>query len=323
MQETRTDDEPTQPTPKVVAVVVTYNRRNLLEATLTCLAKQIHALEHTVIVDNASADGTEEFLAAAASPTLSVHRMSKNLGGAGGFAAGIEAASKFRSDFIWVMDDDILFEPDTLARLLEANTYLNAKNVRPSFLIPNIFNPEGEPVNAPVLDLRIQSNGNMLITRFLERGLLPAVSASFVGMLIPRQAIDQHGLPIAEMFIWGDDTEYSFRLTKGREAGFVVGSAKITHLGRAVELSLTAERDPKRAALYFYFYRNNIYNLRKYGSRQKRAAFALSLLKSAASLTRHGDWAKLKVLGRGVFAGLIFAPRQRRPGFPDSGRARG
>jgi dTDP-4-dehydrorhamnose reductase len=298
---------------KVVVVVVTYNRRALLEGTLRCLAAQDQPIEKIVVVDNASSDGTEEFLKSAPFSNLVVHRTAKNLGGAGGFAAGLDVAFRTPCDFFWVMDDDVLFAEDTLTNLLAGATYLRSRGREPSFLMTNVFNPAGQPVNTPIVDLRISGNGNMQMTTFLQQGLLPVVAASFVGTLIPRRAVATYGLPLAEMFIWGDDIEYTFRLTEGREAGYVVGNAIITHLGRAVELSLATEEDPKREALYYYFYRNSVYNLRKFGSKQRVAAFSFQTLAMTLRLLRRAKFAKLKILLSGLSAGMVFAPRRIIP----------
>ena len=47
---------------RVVAVVVTWNRRDLLEESLAALAAQTLAPAAVVVVDNASTDGTTELL---------------------------------------------------------------------------------------------------------------------------------------------------------------------------------------------------------------------------------------------------------------------
>lgn len=296
---------------KVCAVVVTFNRRTLLEGTLRCLAEQTFPIDEILVVNNASTDGTKEFLGNLRKPAVTVIHMTKNLGGAGGFSAGIEAAFRKGSDLIWVMDDDVLPRADALEKLTQSLTGLREKGNSPNFLICNVFNSDGEPVNAPVVDLRIQKNGNLRLTTFLSDRLLPVVSASFVGTLITREAVARYGLPIAEMFIWGDDTEYTFRLTADREAGYVVGDSKMVHLGRGTELSLLTENDMNRAEKFFYFYRNNVYVLRKFGSKQKVASFCLAGLRLFFRLLLRGEMRKLAILLKGVGSGLVFNPAIR------------
>ena len=92
------------------AVVVTWNRRLLLEQCLQALMSQTRACDRVLVVDNASDDGTAERLAAWGD-RITVLRLDRNTGGAGGFNAGVRAAVQGGADRIWLMDDDVLPEP--------------------------------------------------------------------------------------------------------------------------------------------------------------------------------------------------------------------
>jgi len=304
-------DEESRSSLTVGVVVVTYNRRALLEDTLRYLDQQHYPIGRIFVIDNASTDGTKEFLTKLEMPRCETVFMEKNVGGAGGFAAGMEIAYRSGVDLVWVMDDDVQPAEDALEKLVKALHDLKALGRDPNFVTCNVFNTEGEPVNAPILDLRIQTNGNMRITALLAEGLLPAVACSFVGPLFVRQAIARHGLPIAEMFIWGDDIEYTYRMTAEREAGYVVGDAKIVHLGRATELSLAKEQDWSRAEKYFYLFRNNTYALRKYGNKQKIGAYLLANIREFFELLVHLEIRKLGILVSGLYQGIRFNPNIR------------
>ena len=82
----------------VWAVVVTWNRRALLEQCLAHLIAQTRHCDGVVVVDNASDDGTAEMLADAWAGQAMVVRMPVNTGGAGGFNAGIRAAIEAGAD---------------------------------------------------------------------------------------------------------------------------------------------------------------------------------------------------------------------------------
>ena len=71
---------------KYAALIVTYNRLEKLQ--LCWKATAALSFEHIVIVDNASSDGTEQWLAARDDPRLRVIRTERNLG-AGGFKKGL------------------------------------------------------------------------------------------------------------------------------------------------------------------------------------------------------------------------------------------
>ena len=79
-----------------VAVIVTYNRKDLLKESIEALCGQTRPSD-IMVVDNASTDGTEEMVREimASMPEHSehgkiiYHNMGENLGGAGGFSFGV------------------------------------------------------------------------------------------------------------------------------------------------------------------------------------------------------------------------------------------
>ena len=70
----------------IIAVVVTYNRMELLKRNIRCL-QQNKPISSIVIVNNGSTDGTTEWLAAQEGLTI-INQT--NVGGAGGFYTGIQ-----------------------------------------------------------------------------------------------------------------------------------------------------------------------------------------------------------------------------------------
>lgn len=102
----------------VTAIVVTYNRLPLLKQCLAALRAQTVQGFTVLLVDNASTDGTADYIKTLAMPGLVCRNPGENLGGAGGFAYGIRAAAELGCEAVWIMDDDTLPEPDALAALL-------------------------------------------------------------------------------------------------------------------------------------------------------------------------------------------------------------
>ena len=91
----------------ICAVVVTYNRKHLLLKCLESLKKQVYPIDHIIVVNNASTDGTIDFLVQNQwnnSEKFTLMTLDCNQGGAGGFYAGIEFAHKQGFDYIWLMD---------------------------------------------------------------------------------------------------------------------------------------------------------------------------------------------------------------------------
>lgn len=87
----------------VVAVVVTYNRRELLKRNLSCLRAN-RPVQSIVVVNNGSTDGTTEWLKEQ-KDLIVIHQ--ENVGGSGGFYRGIQHACQLKADWIWCMDDDV------------------------------------------------------------------------------------------------------------------------------------------------------------------------------------------------------------------------
>ncbi|MCS6779901.1 MAG: glycosyltransferase [Geminicoccaceae bacterium] len=90
---------------KVVAVVVTWNRREILARNLRAVMAQSRPVDEVLVVDNASTDGTRDMLAVEF-PKARVIRLSRNYGPAGSFFAGIDHVMKTVPDWLWLMDDD-------------------------------------------------------------------------------------------------------------------------------------------------------------------------------------------------------------------------
>ncbi|MHA0902720.1 glycosyltransferase, partial [Enterobacter ludwigii] len=97
---------------KICAVVVTFNRKQLLVRSLNSIISQRNAvLNKIIIIDNASTDGTEIYLHEKGmfvnnNIEIEYVRLQSNLGGAGGFNKGLSIAFDQQYDYCWVMDDD-------------------------------------------------------------------------------------------------------------------------------------------------------------------------------------------------------------------------
>ena len=94
---------------KVVAVVLTYNRKKLVEECLRAILRQTHPVDKIFLVDNASTDGTQEMVKEKFSNNdiISFIRLEENEGPAGGYHEGVKRAYEYGTDWIWMMDDDV------------------------------------------------------------------------------------------------------------------------------------------------------------------------------------------------------------------------
>jgi GT2 family glycosyltransferase len=179
----------------VVAVVVTWNRRALLEESLAAVRAQTHAPDLVVVVDNASTDGTDALLAGLADqPDVEVLKLTTNTGGAGGFAAGIERALTHRPDLVWLLDDDTVPTPTAAEHLVGAWSGYTAG--RPGLLACRVVWTDGRdhPMNTP----RPKPGARAPERRAAAAvGCVPIRSASFVSIMCDAGVIAERGLPVA------------------------------------------------------------------------------------------------------------------------------
>lgn len=251
---------------KVYAVVVTYNRKEMLLYCINAILAQTVAVSQLIIVDNNSTDGTEEFLKERHyfdQRNIIYRKLPENIGGAGGFYEGMKIARSMKADWVWIMDDDVIPEKSCLEELLNANAEIN-EDV--SFLASSIRNANGEAMNVPKLN-RSQFTKYTDWYQYLDHGMVQIVKATFVSLLINGEAIKKCGLPWAPFFIWGDDSEYTQRIIRDFGPAYMVGKSKAIHMrSSADELSIVKETNVNRIPMYFYLYRNNLIGFWEYES---------------------------------------------------------
>jgi GT2 family glycosyltransferase len=290
---------------RIAAVVVTWNRRDLLEESLDAIAAQTLRPVHTVVVDNDSSDGTADLLTRR--PDLEVVTLSANTGGAGGFAAGIERALTFEPDLVWLLDDDTVPTPTAAQELATTwEDYARVTGSHPSVLASRVVWTDGRdhPMNTPRPKPGASKAEKAAAS---EVGCTPIRSASFVSIMCDAEVIGERGLPVADYFLWNDDFEYSTRLIRER-AGLYCPDSVVVHKTRTFG---STDADPGER--FFYEVRNKVWMFSRStglspwektlygGSTARRWARTFARSTDRATLTR--------ALGRGLSAGLTSAPR--------------
>ncbi|MCD8337628.1 MAG: glycosyltransferase family 2 protein, partial [Lachnospiraceae bacterium] len=254
--------------PKVTCIVVTYNRKDLLKECLDALLAQSFLPAKIIVFNNCSTDGTEKLFESGAeydTKLIELVNSDSNLGGAGGFSAGVKIACQGDCDWVWIMDDDTIPEPSALEELIRSANILENNNEFVGFLASYVYGPAGEPMNVPKIDTAVTENGYSFWYKYLNYGMVRISEATFVSILVPVQAIKQVGYPIAEYFIWGDDCEYTQRLVKEYGKAYFCGCSKALHKRfNAKKISILNEENKKRIQVYRYYYRNILLNKRKY-----------------------------------------------------------
>jgi rhamnopyranosyl-N-acetylglucosaminyl-diphospho-decaprenol beta-1,3/1,4-galactofuranosyltransferase len=246
----------------ICAVVATFNRKAVLTKCLTALLSQSRSLDEIVLIDNASTDGTGEFIKAEFSRVTYV-KLSENIGSAGGFGEGLKLAYEKGHDWIWVMDNDAVPLADALEKLASS----------PAMLLDNVY-----AVASTVMDgdgRILHWHRNLFDSRTLKETPVDAArykdeyfevdTAGWTGLLVSCRTIKDVGLPLKDLFIYFDDCEYSLRM---RQKGIIltVPASKVLHSPGSLNPGTGKPIRWLRPSRWrqYYVTRNRIYTYRKY-----------------------------------------------------------
>ena len=259
----------TQGSPKLVAIVVTYNRLPQLQRSVAALAASAPTVLHKIIViDNASTDGTDAWLDSLDEPRLHVERLAQNLGGAGGFAHGMRRArALFDPDWIVVMDDDARPEADALATfraMVDRGELAAVEGVagavrHPDGVICRMNRPTVNPFWHAGVFLRTLAGGGRAAfhlgdAAFGQPHPMPIDGASFVGLFLSRKALDRAGYPDASLFLYAEDAIYT--LTLSRRGGRLIFAPAIRFEHDTT--SLAAGEVVRPLWKVYYYHRNRL-----------------------------------------------------------------
>lgn len=247
---------------KITAVVVTFNRFELLKKGIAQLRQQPELTQITV-VDNSSSDGTGSWLDVQADLDV-VHQ--PNIGGSGGFYTGIRRAYEQGADWVWCMDDDVFPRLGCLKELLRVATTTGAGIVAPHRLMDgktfthefqrfNFHNPVGSLHDKKLRPADIDA---------AKGDTIPIIGCDFEGPFISRKVISSIGLPNKELFIFCDDTDYCLR---AHLAGFAILFAKNALFDKHKFFSddTWTIRNQKKKWKRYYHIRNEAYLNHHYG----------------------------------------------------------
>ena len=247
---------------RVAAVIVTRDRPALLRQCLDAVLDQARPPEAVIVVDNASQDATNEALGNY--PMVECIRLTRNIGGAGGFGTGVQRALDSGAEWIWLMDDD--GRPDgrrCLGALLATAAAHCADLVGPLVVDVNARQRLSFPV-------RIAGRTLFEVDEVVRNGPVPGFAHLFNGALIRADLFRRIGLPDARFFIRGDEVEFLFRARRAGARIVLDTAAHFLHPGSHPDIHpILGGRFyavvPQEAAKQFYQFRNRGYIFRRYG----------------------------------------------------------
>ena len=242
--------------PAVDVVVVSWNTRDDLLRCLDSVLASRGVDVHAIVVDNASADGSADAVAAR-HPTVTLVRNTANEGFARGCNRGILAGA---SPWVMLLNPDTVVPPDALRRLVDALAPLP----RHALVAPRLVREDGSvehsahPLPSLGVEMLLATGADRLLPRAARSRLLleggwrsdqerdvPWVVGA--AMLVRRQAIDRCGPLDERFFMYAEDLEWCDRLRRGGWSIRFVPSVEIIHHGNRSGAQRYAER---RTAAY-------------------------------------------------------------------------
>ena len=287
------------------AIVVTYNRKKLLKECIRNLQKQTQQVD-IIVIDNMSTDGTIDMLKPLIkNNSIIYHSTGKNIGGAGGFYEGIKLAYKLGYEYFWLMDDDCIPQSNSLRQLKIADKRLNGKY---GFICSKVLWTNGDIclMNIPKLSLFKKVSD-------FHTSIVSVKMGTFVSFLTKRSVVEKVGLPIKEFFIWGDDVEYSQRISNNYPC-YLINDSTVIHKTKNNEGSNIALDDYERINRYKLAYRNEVVLYREMGIKGYLYQFTRLNLHAIRIIikSKNHKLLRLKTLISGTKNGIAFHPQIKK-----------
>jgi GT2 family glycosyltransferase len=288
-------------------VIVTHNRIAILKDVIDSLRNQTYKDYKIIVINNGSTDGSKEWLEAQ-EDIIAITQ--DNVGATGGFFTGMKYVAEMGYEYCWVMDDDVICSPSALDELMKA-IRIN-KNI--GFVCSKVVGIDGcSPMNVPAIDTRPTKNGYPNWFDYIDYHMVKVRSATFVSVLLSTERICELGLPYKDFFIWGDDIEYTLRITNKYDSYIACKSVVIHKRAIQGSLSFSTENDNNRLKNYFYMFRNISFTTNKLGSRKDRIKCYSRLIVLVCKLLLHLKLKKVFIILKSQFALLKFFPKIQYP----------
>jgi GT2 family glycosyltransferase len=261
----------------VCAVLVTYNRKQLLLEVLQDLAAQTYPVSAILIYDNASRDGTPELLQEKGiinewkteqtvqsewkDMTVYYTRSSYNRGGSGGFANVFRIAAGLNYDCVWAMDDDVSPDRDCLEVLMKYLTR-DAQLCLPCRTDENYqdYAIVGYDLKNPLL-MNLTQMKTKIPSDEIRTPYVNVVDMPLEGPLMTMRLIRKIGVPDEKYFIMFDDTDYAHRAAQYTHLRYVTETRLHRKLASRAQQNEVQEWNWKE----YYLLRNQFWFDRKYG----------------------------------------------------------
>lgn len=218
--------------PCVIGITATYKRSHEVARLFESLKASTTPLHSLIVVDNGGENSVQTIVENSAIPSVYINP-GRNLGCGGGLAAGEKRAFElFRSSMthIWILDDDTVVEPETLASLIAAMDLHGAVAANPM-----VVDDKGLTGWVPgIIDSRIRKPAekpqppNAHLSKFTGKPR-PFSWAQGIALLVRSDVVESIGFHRGDYWIRGEDLEFSLRITAFGK-GIFVPEARVMHL---------------------------------------------------------------------------------------------
>lgn len=296
---------------QVTAAVVTYNRLALLQECIDAIRRQTYKPDGLVVINNSSTDGTLEWLAT--QPDIRIVTQ-PNGGASPGFIRGLQEGYAAGADWVWLMDDDTIPEPGALAALVAAMEATEKSGESFGFFCSQVLWTDGAVHQRNLTKSNTGFRGKQPAQWYRQQGIEPVFTSTFVSLAISKEAIRRFGVPLRDFFIWYDDSEYTYRISKGGMPGGLVTASKVVHKTPDNIISNFFTDSAGNLWKYRYGIRNELYvrkHYRSYGSYVRNVVrrFVVWPFIIIAKRKDH-RWLFIKTAWRAAWEALWFKPKR-------------
>ena len=175
---------------KLGVVIVTYNRLELLKECIYNCINQSYKFNKIIIVNNASSDGTEEYLRHLTYDNVVIVTSKENFGGAGGYYLGVKEANKYNLDYLLFIDDDAIIDENynkNIVNAITSNVYAYSGTVKTNGIIQYGADIDDETWNDEIERLQMEADN-------VEKGLLILRGATYTSASRKNRDMEYQGL---------------------------------------------------------------------------------------------------------------------------------
>jgi hypothetical protein len=212
--------------PRVTVIVLNCNGMAVIRECIASLKQSTHVPLHICVSDNASTDGSPEWVAAN-HPDVHVIRNRENLGWSGANNVGIRYALEQGADYVWILNNDVEVEPDCIAEQIAMAETQHLDIVGPLIFY---FEPKDKVWFAGgITDLKRGETDHVQTVEAFRA--LPQEQRFISGcaLMVHRRVFERIGVIDERFFIYYEDTDFCLRAAR---AGFrmdVAEKARMYH----------------------------------------------------------------------------------------------